>query len=345
MLACFGLASLVVKPLWNAARFFFSPGKVERVKKYRTAVSAVAFGILIAGAIFVPLPHRVQCTLYVKPREAAPVYVETAGQLRQIHAQPGDWVDKDQPIVSLANVDVQVAIERLKGERQRIESKLNSLRQRAFDDEGAGMEIGEVEESLASVDEQIASRERDIQKLIIVAPASGVVIPPPSIPSEDKQHGKLPTWSGTPFEARNLLAHLPEASPVCQIGDPNRLEAILAIDESDVEFLHPGQTVDVFLAQLPGQSFRSRIEQLSQVDMKIAPRNLSSKTGGDLVSRTDRSGLDRPLNTTYQANAFLDDEAGSLLIGATGQGKIYARPQTVAQRIWRYVSQTFNFDV
>jgi putative peptide zinc metalloprotease protein len=173
----------------------------------------------------------------------------------------------------------------------------------------------------------------------------GVVIPPPTVPPGDQEGGKLPTWSGTPFESKNLHAFLPQASPICVIGDPNSLEAILAIDEGDVEFLHPGQSVEVFLAQLPGQTFRSRIEQLSQIDMKIAPRNITSKAGGDLVSRTDRTGIDRPLNTTYQANAFLDDETGSLLIGATGRGKIYARPLTVAQRLWRYVSKTFNFDV
>jgi putative peptide zinc metalloprotease protein len=344
-IACFGLAGLVVKPLWRAAKFFYSPGKVEGVKKYRTAVSAAAFAMLLAGAMFVPLPHRVQCTLYLKPRDASPVYVETAGLLQQIHAQPGDWVDQNQPIVSLANLDVQVAIERLKGERQRLESKLNSLRQRAFEDEGAAMEISEVEESLVSVAEQLAGRERDIQKLVVVAPVRGVVIPPALVPPGNQEGGKLRSWSGTPFESKNLLAFLPQACPVCQIGDPNRLEAILAIDEGDVEFLHAGQAVDVFLAQLPGQTFRSRIEQLSQIDMKIAPRNLSSKSGGDLVSRTDRTGLDRPLNTTYQANAFLDDQIGSLLIGATGRGKIYARPQTVAQRLWRYVSKTFHFDV
>lgn len=142
-----------------------------------------------------------------------------------------------------------------------------------------------------------------------------------------------------------MKAFLEEGVPICQIGDPNRLEAILVIDERDVEFLHPGQRVELFLDQSPGHPIHSQIEQMSQVDMKVAPRNLSSKSGGELASRTDQDGRERPLVTSYQANAFLDDASGALCIGATGLAKVYARPQTIAQRVWRYLCHTFHFDV
>jgi putative peptide zinc metalloprotease protein len=302
----------------------------------------VAAFVLVMAAFLVPLPHRVYCTLYVKPREAASVYVESAGAIRDIHVRPGDWVHSGQPILTLTNIEIQLAIERLTGERERLESRLRSLRQRAFDDEGAAMEITEVEKALSSVLEQLAARQRDVRKLVVAAPVSGVVIAIPARQPQNQDSGRLRSWSGTVFDEFNLTAFLTSASPVCDIGDPNRLEAILAIGEQDVEFLRTGQVVDIFLDQLPGQPFTSRIEQLSQVDMKITPRSLSSKEGGDLVSRTDSLGRERPLNTTYQANAQLDDHDGILLVGATGQAKIYTQPQTLAQRFWRYVRQTFT---
>lgn len=345
MLACVVLAGMVVQPVWQLVRFLNVPGRIDRVKKYRVAMSAAVGAACMAAAWSVPLPFHVRCTLYLQPRDAAAVYVESAGSLAQILARPGDWVDRGQPLVTLENVDITVEIERLRGERQRLESRLNSLRLRAFEDEQANSEISEVEQTLASTDEQIASRLRDQEKLTITSPSRGVVIPPPALPPANRETGRLPTWSGTPFQEKNLRAFLAEGVSVCQVGDPNQLEAILMIDERDVEFLHPGQTVDLFLDQTPGQRFRSRVQQLSQVDAKIAPRNLSSKAGGQLLSRTDSTGLERPVNTTYQANAWLHDETGILLIGATGQGKIHARPQTAVQRLWRYVCHTFHFDV
>ena len=103
--------------------------------------------------------------------------------------------------------------------------------------------------------------------------------------------------------------------------------------------------VDLFVEQLPGQKLHSELEQISQLDMKVTPRGLSSKGGGELVTRTDSSGQERPMSTTYQANALLQDDSGQLLVGATGQARIHAGYQTVASRLWRYVCKTFNFDV
>jgi putative peptide zinc metalloprotease protein len=345
MMACFVIGGMILQPILQLSRFLKVPGRAERVKKRRLAISG-AIGVGILAVIgWVPFPFHVRCTLYLQPRDAAAVYVESAGSLSRILANPGDWVDVGQPLLGLDNFDIAVNIEQLRGERHRLESRLTSLRQRAFDDEQAALEISEVERMLASTDEQIAARQQDERKLTITAPTGGVVIPPPTIPPATGDTGRLNSWSGTPFEPKNLRAFLAEGVSICQIGDPNKLEAILMIDERDVDFLHPGQSVDLFLDQSPGHRFRSRVEQLSQVDMKVAPRNLSSKGGGELLSRTDSSGLERPLNTTYQANAFLDDQTGMLLIGATGQGKIYARPQTIAQRAWRYLCHTFHFDV
>jgi hypothetical protein len=79
--------------------------------------------------------------------------------------------------------------------------------------------------------------------------------------------------------------------------------------------------------------------------MKIAPKGLSSKHGGDVITQTDASGQERPMNTTYQANAAIQFDANDLLIGATGQAKIHTGYQTVATRIWRYICQTFDFSV
>lgn len=345
LIACVGIGGLIVQPLWQLARFLYIPGRMERLNKHRTAISCLVVATLVIAALFLPLPHRVRCTLYLKPRDAASVYVESAGALQKIHARPGDWIDKDQPIVSLANLDVQIAIEQLSGERQRLESRLHSLRQRAFDDEEAALEVSEVEKSLESINEQLGAREHDMRKLTVVAPISGVVIPAANVPADKREAGFLPNWSGSPLDANNVSAFLSGGAPICQIGNPNSLEAILAIDESNVEFLSPGQEVKIYLEQLPGRPISSRIEQLSQIDMKIVPQSLSSKSGGELISRTDNNGLDRPLNTTYQANALVDDERGLFLIGGTGHGKIYARPQTLAQRLWRYLCQTFNFEV
>jgi hypothetical protein len=109
--------------------------------------------------------------------------------------------------------------------------------------------------------------------------------------------------------------------------------------------VHVGQDVEILLEQLPGKRFRSRLEQLAQMDMKVSPQSLSSKAGGDLMTRTDAHGRERPVNTTYQASAPLDDTESLMFVSATGAARIHAGSQTLVRRLWRQFCQTFNFDV
>jgi len=345
LLVVLSLYALVMRPFVRLAKFFYVPGRMDRVNKPRLLISGVVAAAIVAAVFAIPLPHRVRCELYVRPREAASVYVETPGVVLRQHVRPGDWVGADQPLLTLDNVDVRLELLQLRGQRQQLASKLASLRHRAFEDEAAAAEIAAVVESLEGLDDQIARRERDSQRLEIAAPVQGCVIPPAPLTKPSRNDGQLPGWYGTPLEPRNVRAFLKEGVSVCLIGDPRRLEAILAIDQSDLEFVHPGQPVEIILAQLPGRKFQTHVAQLSQLDMKVVPRRLSSKAGGGLLTRTDESGRERPFTTTYQGSAPLDDDGGLLFVGATGRAEIETGTQTLARRAWRYLLQTFNLDI
>ena len=133
---------------------------------------------------------------------------------------------------------------------------------------------------------------------------------------------------------------------ICQIGDPRDLEAVIAIDQSDIPFVQIGQEHELFLSQLPGrQRFVSTIRDISKERMEYSPHRLSGKAGGDMATKTDASGMERPINTSYPASAPIQDEEAIILVGTTGTAKIDAGYQTIARRLWRYLSKTFNFDL
>jgi putative peptide zinc metalloprotease protein len=127
---------------------------------------------------------------------------------------------------------------------------------------------------------------------------------------------------------------------LCRVGEPSRLEAILAIDQSQVEFLHQGQRVDFEIDQYPGRKFRGEIRELSVADLKVSPRSLSSKAGGSLATTTDSTGRERPLSVTYQADVPF--ESDDVLIGTRGTAYVHAGYRTIGYRLWRYLHQTFR---
>ena len=171
------------------------------------------------------------------------------------------------------------------------------------------------------------------------------MLPPPPKRRESEDQIELASWSGTPLEAHNLGATLPESTLFCQIGDPRRLEAVLVIDQTEIQRVAEGQRVEIALDQMPGKVYRGQIAELAANDLEATSARLSGKAGGSVATRTDAAGLERPLSASYQALVPLDDTAGIVRLGLRGQAKILARRETLASRFGRYLSRTFRFEL
>jgi len=350
VVAVFGL---VVVPLYRLGKFFYVPGRWEEVKRNRLYLSLAGAVVLLLVILLVPLPHRVFCTLEIQPRDAALVYVTVPGQLDKIEIKPGEQVEKDQPLAELKNLEIDLELADLAGQAARYRRQLDSLAVQRHRDPQAGGQIPAIREALRTVEDQLARKREDHRRLKLTAPAAGMVFPPPSIPKPQGREEELPTWSGTPLDRENQGCWLEEGQLLCQVGDPKRMEAVLVIDQADIEFVREGQPVEIRLESLPQQTFtynlvddrrvRLTIAEVSKSDLKISPVQLSAKAGGELPTRSDTTGQQRPLTPSYQARVPLDAPNGQLLPGLRGQAKIKVGYDPLATRFYRWFSQTVNF--
>jgi putative peptide zinc metalloprotease protein len=304
-----------------------------------------ALAAAVLAVLFVPLPSSIHCAVDVKPRDAAHVYVDVPGQLAKVLVAPGDVVAVGQPLCRLANVDLELAVARLEGERNEARSRLASLEQQRFRDEHAGLEIEHTRESLAALEVTLAAKLRDRARLELAAPAAGTVIPPPLTPDPKVESEELPTWSGTPFLPRNVGATLAESTLFCQIGDPRALEAVLVVDQADIERIAVGQPVEILLDEFAGERHRGAIAEVAQQKLDVSAARLSHKSGGELTTKTDATGVERPESASYQALVPLNDPQGVLRQGLRGRAKVHAHWETLATRGWRYLTRTFQFEL
>jgi putative peptide zinc metalloprotease protein len=214
-------------------------------------------------------------------------------------------------------------------------------------DRRVSSQIEPITKALASANEQLAQQESDRDMLRLVAPRAGTVLPAPLVQKQGDESIHLPTWSGSPLEPENVGAHLVKGTKLCQVGDPQSLEARLAIDQGDIEFVVPGQRVELMLAQSAEYVYVSTIERVSTENEKTTPTHLSSLHGGELPSKMDPSGVDRPLSPIYEAVVPLpeSDRHRLLRIGLVGKAKISTPPRTLWSRLVRYLSHTFNFEL
>ncbi len=70
MIATASIVSLVVQPLWKVGKFFYIPGRLDKVKRKNVQVTLAVLATVALFVFGLPLPHRVFCALEIKPRDA-----------------------------------------------------------------------------------------------------------------------------------------------------------------------------------------------------------------------------------------------------------------------------------
>ncbi len=338
------LYGLFCQPIYQLGKFFYVPGRLDKVKKTHFYPSLIGLIAIVAAFCFVPLPHSVLAPFELQARDAESVYVVVGGKLASIDVKPGQRVKKGQILAQLENRDLELKICDLRGKASLYRRQAENLRRQPFSDRRGSSEISSVEESLKWTEDQLRQLEDEQQRLCLTAPIDGVVLPPSFTPSREDPEIQLGGWSGTPLDPENLGAYLDERVLFCQIGDPKKLKAVMVIDQGDRNMIDCGQKVDLKIDELPGRTFHSDIADIAESELKETPKRLSSKYGGEVSTKTDQvTGIEVPQSTSYQADAALDDADGLMRLGLRGTGRIYTRWLSLGERLWRLISHTFNF--
>ena len=171
-------------------------------------------------------------------------------------------------------------------------------------------------------------------------------------PKRDLHDGRLPGWTGSPFQKKNQGAFMQESDQFCQIGDADDFEAVLVIDQSDMDLIEEYRRmhnsdfpeVDMKLDAYRWETFSGKIQKLASAPMEVAPMSLTGQGGGELDAKQDPSGALRPLSTSYQARVPIENPKDLLRVGLTGQAKVYSGWQPLGRRLYRYLARTFRFD-
>ena len=337
------LWALFFTPLYQLGKFFYVPGRLDKVKKPHMYATLGILAAVVSIVLFLPLPHSVIATFEIQARDAASIYAEVPGRLASIDVSAGRTVEKGTQLCQLQNLDLEQEIEKYSMQEKQYQSKLDTLNRQGLANPRAQDEKPATQEALKAIQQQLQKKEADYRRLRLTAPGYGVVLPPPLKARRDDPDGQLPVWSGNPLEKENLGAYLLEGEMFCQIGDPRRLEAVVIIDQADMNLVRPDQPVDIKIFELPHDTFTSKIAEIAESELKISPQRLSNKAGGELPTKTDPHGIERPVSTSYQARVPLDDQTGLMCLGLRGTARIHTDWIPLGTRFYRFLSHTFNF--
>jgi putative peptide zinc metalloprotease protein len=346
LMALSGFVGLVAQPIYGLIKFFWTPGSTNKMKKERLAATFGVIGAVLAFVFFVPLPYSVKCMFEIQPRKGQQVFPTVAGLNKVAYVKPNAEVKAGDKLIELENADLQLQLLELEGKYREAEETLKVLQDQGFADSTALSQLDVAREVRDSTKKQWEEKVREAQKLTIVAPCAGTVIPPPSrVDKMSQSQGKLRSWEGTPFDAKNVGALLTPTDLICQIGNPHEMDAVLIVDQAYIDLIKPDQKVRVLLEAYTRKAYDSRIEEIASTEVKFVPRGMSTQAQGRLETKADSTGNFRPLNTSFQARAPLIDLDDSLQAGMQGQARIKTEWQTTFRRLYRYCAKTFHFDL
>ena len=346
MIAMSAIYGLVGIPLVKLYKFFSIPGRFGTVKPVRATISAVVFALLLAAILLIPIPHYVYCSFFVQGKDSHNVYVDVPGTLEEILIEPNRMVEQGTPILKLGSQHLQVQLAGMKSDVDSAKVRLASVQNSSGRDKRMAQGVQAATVAYQASLSVYQKRQLDLDRLLVRAPASGFFLAAPKIDAPPAGDSNLNDWYGSPLDQQNLGAYLQESTFVGQVlGNIEQLEAVLAIDQSDIEFVKPSQRVELLIRQVPLKVFESETETISPSEMKSTPKSLSSKYGGDIVTTTNQNGDDVPQSTKYLVNVNLENPDGLILPGSSGKAKIRTGSQTVGQRIWRLFSHTFQFEL
>lgn len=345
MVALVGFAGLVAQPFIQTWKFCRTPGRLSKVKRTPLLITLGIAAAVLAGVCYIPFPHHIDCAFEVHTSEAGAVYAGSPGRIDWA-VEPKTLVSIGQPIVRLRNPDLDIRLAELEGQEEVATIELGNLSYRSRYDAALKSQIDTQEELLESIRSLRAETEQEIERLTVRAKREGYVIAPPYRAQQDTGDGRLPGWTGSPLEERNRGALLTADDVICEIGTPDAFEAVLIIDQGDVQLVDIGQAVDLKLDSNRLRTFSGTITEKSNEPITSASMSMSSQTGGDLQTEIDpKTGQIKPRNVSYQARVPIPTSEIAVRPGYRGSAKIHVAPMSLGSRLWRVIAKTFNFEL
>lgn len=342
-IALMGVFGLVLQPAWQLGKFMHVPGRMDQVKWHRVGITAAIVGTIILLIVFAPFPRNVKCPVQIEARGSHSVFVQVPGELAQLHVRPGQHVEKDQLIAELKNYDLELEIERLRSEVEQYEEQNRALILRRGLDEEVADDIVQINTLIEAKQETLKTKLRELERLTLKAPVAGVVLSPPLRNPRPNTEESLPEWSGSPFDPDNAGVYLQPRDLLCRIGNPAELEAVLAVDQKDMDFVSENQEAIIVLDALTDLKLTGTIVEIARSEMKATDPSQSKGSGGELATRKDARGIERPASATYQARVPIENDHGNIKLGYRGKAKIRAGRTTLGSILWRYLVTTFRF--
>ncbi|TWT39369.1 HlyD family efflux transporter periplasmic adaptor subunit [Blastopirellula retiformator] len=336
------IAGLLFQPAIRFFRWWNRPMAMREVRGKRLAIAAVVGAFVLLGLAQIRWAARVQTPVLAQLAESQMIYVPVEGRIESTVAA-GQHVVAGETLAKLVNDDLDLRRVELTGDVSEQRQHVENLRRQLNNDRSVAAQIPAAEAVLADLQRQLDVVSRDAERLTIKSPSDGVVMPPPLRVEEGQSQRQLPSWTGTPLQQQNRGALLQRGDLLAIVAESNQMEAQLLIHQRDVDLVNVGDEVKLLFDGLTGSTIQGKIVEISRDEVIAAPRNLAQDA--QLPVEEGEAGEMSLVERSYQATVQLDSVPIKLLPGTRGKAVVLGRSLSLGQRISRWISGNFRFEL
>jgi putative peptide zinc metalloprotease protein len=334
LLACLAGLSMVGWPVVRLVTGLKKAGRVPEMNPRRVLTSGGMAAALVLAVCLVPLPISSICRtalVQVNPEASEKVYVPLPGILGRWHVRNGQAVGRGQVLAEFRHLDLENQLEEARTEYDVRTVHLAGLREQlgstvdVADRQRIAGQLTAVENERSALVRQIAVFEKNLRRLEVRAPLSGIVLGGPQIDEVGKR------WDD------------PDR-PLCSIAEPGRLQALVPLDPADYRLVREDIDRLAVSVRSPGHGRRrwtGQVASLPESEARDIPLALSNRGGGPVAVQVGRHSL-VPLSQQYLVAVDIVDPMPSIYPGTLVQVKVTCRWQTLRWWLWRTLSATFD---
>ncbi len=326
----------VGRSLWKAITM--KTGHPRNKRRLLITVAVIA-GLVIA-ILQIPVPFVVASPFVVRARVEESAFVVEPGAVDSIHCAAGQRVLAGEPLLTLSNPDLIDYQHQLTTELEITQSTVQTARA-ASDHHQVVLQRQKADQLRRELDET----NQRLRELIVRAPIDGRVTAVPRLrqPTVEQQQENLTRWTGQILSETVAGAWLEAGTSVATIAGSTECQAELAVDQSNLREIHPGQKVRLSLDSDPGTVLIGRVVEIAAQHVEFIEPSLSNKFGGSTPTTTDRQGREKLSSHAYQVLVSLPPNQTTPVIGMRGRARVIVSEYTLGHWAWRALRTTFRY--
>ncbi|MGI9519912.1 MAG: efflux RND transporter periplasmic adaptor subunit, partial [Pirellulaceae bacterium] len=341
-IAVMAIGTLVGVPLYKLYKFLKNPGMRYQIKMRRALISFGVVVLVVSVIMSLPLPFYVHCEFTVRSRDSVNVYVQSPGEIIEVKATPLQPVSEGQQLLILENLELQGRLMKIEADLREKTAQIKLLEARSLlGDDSVAVALATIHSEIQSLEELAGKIQERVDQLTLVAPADGTLLPYIEVGMRPDDRDSEVSGPLALFERKNQNAWLSRGMPVCAIGDPDSLEAVMQIPEERVAFVRPGLQVELKPFAFTSRTLESTLDPFSRLANR--PQQAQQGAASGMAGMAAAAAAPSPTNS-YFATADLGNAEGlGLKVGSTGRARIRCGNRSMASRLSRWVADTFRF--